>query len=1340
VEIEEHLLKRNRAHFGQAQGTPLTVYPLNQVINFEASTATTDLILDGRFTHEDLNDTTSLLIDHLQRVSVPAVNSRLTLSEFEGKIKSWTEKTSTSPSGVHLGHYKACFTPHIYPSKKTECATFDAKRQQILLAHVALINYAIDHSYSYTRWQKIVTMMIEKEKGNVKLHRLRVIHIYEADYNLLLCIKWRQVLHHASSHGTLNSSQYGGRPGHNAPDVVFVEEIEYEIIRATRSPLGKFDNDATSCYDRIHCFLANIASQKYGQSRQVCIVQGTTLTAAKYHLRTQMGVSKGFIQHSKPFPIYGTGQGSGNSPVYWVFIPSTLFDCHALKAHGALFSTPDGALSVNLYMLGFVDDTSNQTNHFESATPPSMEELIRLMQHDAQIWSDLLWASGGELELSKCTFHHIRFQFDLKGRPTMVQGKFSPHLHVRNNRGVEININQLANDECHKLLGCYKCPTGKLETQAKILLQKCNDFAKVVNSSSLSRHDSLIFYRHIYIPSVSYPLSSTAFTEKQMDAIQRRANRSLSQSCGYAKTTPFAIIHGPSEYGGSGFVNLMDTQTFLQIQQFVKHWRTPGEPGNMLRISMAWWQLVTGTSIPILSDPQQQLPHFDCESKYISSLRQALASIHASIELDHSYLPSLQREHDAYFMDLVLASGKFKPFKIPYINLCRLYLQIITVSDFARADGLALDLAIKQGTPSLLSSHARWIHCHQERPQCPHVWAAWHRACYIIAHQTGTLRQPLGRWLVRPHFLRRAWSAYFDPTCTQLYLPTAEGFARHLPVLGGFQLSSTTSVTNLPRPSIPIDIDYTDHVIAMNWNYSRLIPLPPVCTPTTWTSYLNALATWERPLVFGLKVLHPNALTQALAAPDSIPIACDGSAPNKASFGWIMSTQDGTRLASCHGLASGYNTTSYRAEGYGMLSPIRFLYHYTTFHHIVQATSPQLVCDNLGLVTNVNKALKYDDYYTNSTLASDWDVLREIVWNCQSQQLPPTISHIKGHQDKKKPYEDLPLLAQLNIDADALADLYMPFHLDQHRHVNLLPHAGCQLHLPSGTVTHHLKHELTVAKRGPPLMSLLTKRYSWDESITQNIDWKTHGLVLRSSPHPTTMIKFIHDMSPVGYRVNRYNNKYSPACLSCGHPSETMHHLHHCPSQSRARWQAQIQQRFRKTTSDRHTHPELQMVLLVGLQSTIEDHDPPSHLNHPPRFKSAIEDQNAIGWDQFLKGRWSKQWRLLHEQSHVTPTDSKILTKHWPPELLAGLWDSWYQMWEERNKDRHGHDAKTRAAAQRTQATREVELLYDWQPLLHEQHQYLFHEPLATLLDKATYQLLHWINLWKPIIDEAASE
>ena len=52
------------------------------------------------------------------------------------------------------------------------------------------------------------------------------------------------------------------------------------------------------------------------------------------------------------------------------------------------------------------------------------------MQLDAQLWNDLLWLSGGLLELSKCSFHHIHFDFAPDGTPMMRSGTFGAPLEV----------------------------------------------------------------------------------------------------------------------------------------------------------------------------------------------------------------------------------------------------------------------------------------------------------------------------------------------------------------------------------------------------------------------------------------------------------------------------------------------------------------------------------------------------------------------------------------------------------------------------------------------------------------------------------------------------------------------------------------------------------------------------------------------------------------------------------------------------------------------------------------------------------------------------------------------
>jgi hypothetical protein len=58
--------------------------------------------------------------------------------------------------------------------------------------------------------------MIEKEPGNSKIHRLRVIHIYEADYNFLLQAKWQALINQTELDKNLHNRQYGSRPGRDA--------------------------------------------------------------------------------------------------------------------------------------------------------------------------------------------------------------------------------------------------------------------------------------------------------------------------------------------------------------------------------------------------------------------------------------------------------------------------------------------------------------------------------------------------------------------------------------------------------------------------------------------------------------------------------------------------------------------------------------------------------------------------------------------------------------------------------------------------------------------------------------------------------------------------------------------------------------------------------------------------------------------------------------------------------------------------------------------------------------------------------------------------------------------
>jgi hypothetical protein len=153
------------------------------------------------------------------------------------------------------------------------------RKQNVIATYILSIrNWCITNGgHVLDRWKTIVNVMIFKDAGNYKIHRLRVIHIYEADFNLLLAVRWRELLHAADAAGILNEGQFGGRPGCEAQSLTLLEELKYDIAYLTRRTLFNFDNDAMSCYDRIILALASLINQKYGQHRQVVVVYAQTL-------------------------------------------------------------------------------------------------------------------------------------------------------------------------------------------------------------------------------------------------------------------------------------------------------------------------------------------------------------------------------------------------------------------------------------------------------------------------------------------------------------------------------------------------------------------------------------------------------------------------------------------------------------------------------------------------------------------------------------------------------------------------------------------------------------------------------------------------------------------------------------------------------------------------------------------------------------------------------------------------------------------------------------------------------------------------------------------------------
>ena len=296
----------------------------------------------------------------------------------------------------------------------------------------------------------------------------------------------------------------------------------------------------------------------------------------------------------------------------------------------------------------------------------------------------------------------------------------------------------------------------------------------------------------------------------------------------------------------------------------------------------------------------------------------------------------------------------------------------------------------------------------------------------------------------------------------------------------------------------------------------------------TWESELLAEVTWEEDEMRAIEALQSQCL-----------LACDGSVNSHeaGSFGWTLYDSHSRRCAKNAGPARGSRITSYRAEGYGILSATRFLARINEFaRNQTTAVPVTIVCDNLSMVRNVNRLLPLlesthtqfsnnDQHPTLVTMQPEWNVLHEI-WQTVKDWNGLQINHVKGHQVNNVPAETLSLEARMNIEADALAGQYLRRHPAPHYKCHLFAHA--HLHLDDQTITYKQLLRIRNAESDVDMVNYLKSKYAWDDLTFDMINWRVHGKTIRSQRHRKTHItKLVHDILPTNRIQHRWNPQQS---------------------------------------------------------------------------------------------------------------------------------------------------------------------------------------------------------------------
>jgi hypothetical protein len=93
-------------------------------------------------------------------------NTLFSVKDFQDYWKKAKERTSSSILTLHFGHYKAV-----------------SKNETLCKMHSVFVDIAVNLGFSPTRWQRGLTVMLEKKKGVILVDKLCAILLMEADFN-----------------------------------------------------------------------------------------------------------------------------------------------------------------------------------------------------------------------------------------------------------------------------------------------------------------------------------------------------------------------------------------------------------------------------------------------------------------------------------------------------------------------------------------------------------------------------------------------------------------------------------------------------------------------------------------------------------------------------------------------------------------------------------------------------------------------------------------------------------------------------------------------------------------------------------------------------------------------------------------------------------------------------------------------------------------------------------------------------------------------------------------------------------------------------------------------------
>jgi hypothetical protein len=424
-EIARHTCAANSRQYHQAVNTPFASDPLAGYFDPAPNSAGTNRILQGELPPDSILDQlqpeTVLLLQQMKKqqpLPPQAIKVVITKEEFISCYNAVQEKTSSSPSGRHVGHYKAA-----------------AKSDLLSDMHARMMSIPFAAGFSPKRWHKVIDIMLEKDAGCPYIHRLCILALLESDFNQAVRILIaRQLGFRMEDHGLVPDMQYGSREGRQCISAVLNKQLTHDIVRHRKAMAAFIENDAIGCYDRMANNLLIIELRQLGLPASAAVALSETWDNATHHIKTKYGVSEAFYKNCIEKGLFGPGQGSTLGPFLWLILFTLIVNSMEPSSPKLSLKSTDSAIAITDIGEAFVDDSFlGCTSTYEIDSSLTCEDnrtreeqqTVAGLTKLAQQWERLLY---GRVSMPKQKFLVFNFM-------AMVQNRHCKITYIRPSTG-----------------------------------------------------------------------------------------------------------------------------------------------------------------------------------------------------------------------------------------------------------------------------------------------------------------------------------------------------------------------------------------------------------------------------------------------------------------------------------------------------------------------------------------------------------------------------------------------------------------------------------------------------------------------------------------------------------------------------------------------------------------------------------------------------------------------------------------------------------------------------------------------------------------------------------------